>query len=247
MDPVAGGEVVLSSHGLTVRYGGVVAVDNVDLEVRNGTIVGLIGPNGAGKTTILDALSGFAPYSGTIALAGEEITSLAPHKRVRAGLGRTFQQTQLYDDMSVAENVSVGAAGAGARPPRPMNEVLELLGIADVAERPVGQLSQGRRQLVAIGRALIASPDVLLLDEPAGGLDTGESQWLGQRLRHLRDAGVTIVLIDHDMHLVLNLCDNIYVLDFGRVIAHGLPSTIRVDRTVAAAYLGETHAEAAAQ
>jgi ABC-type branched-subunit amino acid transport system ATPase component/branched-subunit amino acid ABC-type transport system permease component len=247
MDPVAGGEVVLSSHGLTVRYGGVVAVDNVDLEVRNGTIVGLIGPNGAGKTTILDALSGFAPYSGTIALAGEEITSLAPHKRVRAGLGRTFQQTQLYDDMSVAENVSVGVAGIGPREPRPMNEVLELLGIADVAERPVGQLSQGRRQLVAIGRALIASPDVLLLDEPAGGLDTGESQWLGQRLRHLRDAGVTIVLIDHDMHLVLNLCDNIYVLDFGRVIAHGLPSTIRVDRTVAAAYLGETHAEAAAQ
>jgi ABC-type branched-subunit amino acid transport system ATPase component len=166
---------------------------------------------------------------------------------VRAGLGRTFQQTQLYDDMSVAENVSVGVAGAGVRSPRPMEEVLELLGIADVAERPVGQLSQGRRQLVAIGRALIASPEVLLLDEPAGGLDTGESQWLGQRLRRIRDDGVTIVLIDHDMHLVLNLCDTIYVLDFGQVIAHGLPSTIRVDRTVAAAYLGATHAEAVAQ
>jgi ABC-type branched-subunit amino acid transport system ATPase component len=124
--------------------------------------------------------------------------------------------------------------------------VLELLGIDDVAERPVGQLSQGRRQLVAIGRALIGSPDVLLLDEPAGGLDTSESQWLGQRLRRIRDDGVTIVLIDHDMHLVLNLCDTIYVLDVGKVIAHGLPSKIRVDRTVAAAYLGATHAEAVA-
>jgi ABC-type branched-subunit amino acid transport system ATPase component/ABC-type branched-subunit amino acid transport system permease subunit len=246
MNPVEGGEVVLSSHGLTVRYGGVVAVDDVDLEVRTGTIVGLIGPNGAGKTTILDALSGFALCSGELTLAGQEISTLAPYKRVRAGLGRTFQQTQLYDDMSVAENVSVGAAGAGARPPRPMDEVLELLGIADVAERPVGQLSQGRRQLVAIGRALIGSPEVLLLDEPAGGLDTSESQWLGQRLRRIRDAGVTIMLIDHDMHLVLNLCDTIYVLDFGKVIAHGLPSAIRVDRTVAAAYLGTTHAETVA-
>jgi ABC-type branched-subunit amino acid transport system ATPase component len=198
--------------GLTKRYGDQHALAEVSFDVNAGEVLGLIGPNGAGKTTFLDALSGFASCAGEVELAGEDISGLAPYKRVRAGLGRTFQQTQLYDDMSVAENVSVGAAGAGVRAPRPMEEVL-----------------------------------VLLLDEPAGGLDTGESQWLGQRLRRIRDAGVTIMLIDHDMHLVLNLCDSIYVLDFGKVIAHGLPSMIRVDRTVAAAYLGETHAEAVTQ
>ncbi len=127
--------------------------------------------------------------------------------------------------------------------PRRVTETLGLLGLADVAELPVAELSQGRRQLVSIARALIGNPRVLLLDEPAGGLDSRESQWLGERLRNIRDNGVTILLIDHDMHLVLNLCDDIYVLNFGEVIAHGSPSEVRADPRVTQAYLGSAHAE----
>ncbi len=241
-EPAPAGEVVLAASDVHVAYGGVVAVDRVDLEVREGTIVGLIGPNGAGKTTLLDAMSGFTPSKGTVSIRGRDLTGLRPHRRVRAGLGRTYQQTQLYEDLSVAENVIVGAAGALNREGGSVEDTLDLLGLTSVADRPVGELSQGRRQLVAIARALIGSPDVLLLDEPAGGLDTRESQWLGLQLRRIRDSGVTIVLIDHDMHLVLNLCDAIYVLDFGRVIAEGPPEAIKTDRAVAAAYLGQTHA-----
>ena len=241
-EPVPGGEVVLATRGLRVTYGGVVAVDGVDLEARAGTIVGLIGPNGAGKTTLLDAISGFTPSDGTVTLDGRDLSGLSAHRRVPAGLGRTFQQTQLYEDLTVTENVVVGVAGAGDRDAKGVEDTLELLDLASVADRPVGELSQGRRQLVAIARALVGKPDVLLLDEPAGGLDTHESQWLGHRLRRIRDTGVTIVLIDHDMHLVLNLCDDVYVLDFGKVIAHGSPTVIKADRTVAEAYLGQTHA-----
>ena len=233
--------------GVDVRasYGGVVAVDGVALELIRGTIVGLIGPNGAGKTTLLDAISGFTAYSGEVVLEQRDLGGVSPHNRVRAGLGRTFQQTQLYDDLSVVENVVVGTAAARGRDASSTTDTLELLGLLDVAECPVGELSQGRRQLVSIARALIGNPDVLLLDEPAGGLDSAESQWLGARLRRIRDRGVTILLIDHDMHLVLNLCDTLYVLDFGHVIAHGPPSAIKIDRTVAEAYLGSTHAEVA--
>jgi ABC-type branched-subunit amino acid transport system ATPase component len=238
-----GGDVVLQARIVQVRYGGVVAVDGVDLEAREGTIVGLIGPNGAGKTTLLDAMSGFTRSTGSIELHGRDLSSLKPHQRVRAAMGRTFQHTELYEDLSVTENIVVGAAAAQGREPKTLEETLELLGLGDVAEVPVAELSQGRRQLVSIGRALIGNPRVLLLDEPAGGLDSRESQWLGQRLRNLRDSGVTILLIDHDMHLVLNLCDDIYVLNFGKVIAHGAPSEIRADRTVAEAYLGTTHAD----
>lgn len=241
--PVSGGDVVLEVRDLGVRYGGVVAVDGVDLDVREGTIVGLIGPNGAGKTTLLDALSGFTPSSGTITLDGSNLKGQPPHKRVRNALGRTFQHAELYEDLSVHENVIVGASAAHGRPARTVEETLELLGLADVADLPVAELSQGRRQLVSIARALIGNPQVLLLDEPAGGLDSRESQWLGQRLRKIRDSGVTILLIDHDMHLVLNLCDDIYVLNFGEVIAHDIPSAIRADSKVAEAYLGSAHAE----
>jgi ABC-type branched-subunit amino acid transport system ATPase component/branched-subunit amino acid ABC-type transport system permease component len=243
-EPVEGADFVLSTEGLTVHYGGVTAVDGVDLTVRRGTIVGLIGPNGAGKTTLLDAMSGFTPCTGRVTLGGDDISSIPPHRRVQLGLGRTFQQTQLYDDLSVTENVVVGTAAARDRTASDIDDVLELLDLTDVAGRPVGDLSQGQRQLVSIARALIGNPDVLLLDEPAGGLDTTESQWLGLRLRRVRDRGVTILLIDHDMHLVLNLCDSICVLDFGKVIAQGSPSHIKSDRTVADAYLGSTHAEA---
>ncbi len=244
MAPVEGGDVVLEVRGLSVRYGGVVAVDNVDLELRRGTIVGLIGPNGAGKTTLVDAITGFAASTGEVLVDGKNLRRLAPFKRVRSQLGRTFQLSQLYEDLSVRENVVVGIAAAVGREPRDLDETLELLDLSGVADRPVGELSQGRRQLVAVARALVGNPDVLLLDEPAGGLDSSESQWLGERLRRIRDSGVSILLIDHDMHLVFALCDSLYVLNFGEVIAHGSPDEIKADRGVTAAYLGETHVQA---
>jgi ABC-type branched-subunit amino acid transport system ATPase component len=177
--------------------------------------------------------------------------SLATHKRARAGLARTFQSIELYDDLSVEENVSVGLAAARSRLPRRSHQTLagtlDLLGIAALRHRPAGQLSQGQRQLVSMARALVGQPEVLLLDEPSGGLDSRESSWLGDRLRAIRDAGVTILIVDHDMHLVLNLCDEIRVLNFGEEIAFGSPEAIRGDRAVAAAYLGDTHAGVAAE
>ncbi|KJE23316.1 amino acid/amide ABC transporter membrane protein 1 [Frankia torreyi] len=243
--PVLGPDV-LTVRGLTVRYGGVVAVDDVSFAAPEGAIVGLIGPNGAGKTTLMDAISGFVSCSGSVELAGTPVERLAPHERVRAGLGRTFQAIELYEDLSVAENVSVGTTalrGRGGGAHRDVEDTLALLGLAGVRDRPAGELSQGQRQLISIARALAGNPRVLLLDEPAGGLDTTESQWLGERLRDIRDSGVTILLIDHDMSLVLGLCDRIEVINFGSVIASGSPAEIRSDRRVAAAYLGSTHAE----
>ena len=176
---------------------------------------------------------------------GRELGRLPPHRRIRAGLGRTFQQIELYDDLTVRENV---VAGLAARERRRASEddlqrTLELLELTDLAELPAGELSQGRRQLVSIARALIGDPRVVLLDEPASGLDTAESEWLGERLRTIRDSGVTILLVDHDMHLVLNLCEQIHVLDFGRLIASGPPAAVKADRRVTEAYLGSTHAE----
>jgi ABC-type branched-subunit amino acid transport system ATPase component len=157
---------------------------------------------------------------------------------VRAGLGRTFQHIEIYDDLSVLENVAVGRTRRGAAD---LGALLQLVDLVDDAHRPAGELSQGRRQLVSIARALASDPQVLLLDEPAAGLDTTESLWLGDRLRQIRDAGTTIVLVDHDMHLVLSLCDDIHVLVFGRLAASGSPDAVRANPEVAAAYLGDTH------
>jgi ABC-type branched-subunit amino acid transport system ATPase component len=240
----------LSLNDISVHYGGVVALETVSIDVPEGKIVGLIGPNGAGKTTLIDAVGGFVAATGTIALAGQRIEHLKPHERIRAGVGRTFQGIELWNDLTVAENVVVGLSAATRRnahaAPTALHDTLALLGLEAVAHRPASELSQGRRQLVSIARALIGEPKVLLLDEPAGGLDSGESQWLGDRLREIRDAGVTILLVDHDMGLVLGLCDHIEVLNFGRIIASGPPASIRSDRTVAEAYLGNTHAKLAA-
>jgi ABC-type branched-subunit amino acid transport system ATPase component len=153
----------------------------------------------------------------------------------------------LYDDLTVRENVVAGLAARerGRASEDDLQRTLELLELTDLAELPAGELSQGRRQLVSIARALIGDPRVVLLDEPASGLDTTESEWLGERLRTIRDSGVTILLVDHDMHLVLNLCEQIHVLDFGRLIASGTPAVVKADRSVTEAYLGSTHAEQA--
>jgi sulfate-transporting ATPase len=243
---------LLDVERVTVQYGGVIAVNEISFSVPEGAIVGLIGPNGAGKTTTMDALSGFAACHGEITLGGMSLVGCSPHQRVRAGLGRTFQGMDLYDDLSVAENVVVGQYARAGRwtmlrrhEYAAVDAVLAELGLATLRDATVRELSQGQRQLVSVARALVGRPQLLLLDEPAGGLDTSESGWLADRLLTVRDEGTTILLIDHDMSLVLGLCDEIHVMDFGRLIASGSPAAVRANPRVAEAYLGRTHTESA--
>jgi sulfate-transporting ATPase len=178
-----------------------------------------------------------------VVLDGQSLDGMPPHRRAGRGLGRTFQSIDLYEDLSVEENVVVGQHLAVGRGQDHLLAVLESLGLSRFRERSVGELSQGQRQLVSIARALAGEPRLLLLDEPAAGLDSTESAWLSDRLRAVRDSGVTILLIDHDMSLVLSLCDHIDVLNFGSLIASGPPGEIRTDPAVVDAYLGSTHAE----
>jgi ABC-type branched-subunit amino acid transport system ATPase component len=241
--PPASTRTLLEVRDLSVHYGGVIAVNEVGFTVGEGQIVGLIGPNGAGKTTLIDALSGFTRYRGDVLLEDESLNGLPPHRRAARGLGRTFQSIDLYEDLSVEENVIVGQHLARGKGAEQLTAMLESLGLLSFRERNVGELSQGQRQLVSIARALAGQPRLLLLDEPAAGLDSSESQWLAARLRDVRDTGVTILLIDHDMSLVLGLCDQLYVLNFGSLIASGPPDRIRVDPSVVDAYLGATHAK----
>ncbi|NNH68982.1 ATP-binding cassette domain-containing protein [Nocardia uniformis] len=226
--------------GISVDYGAVKAATDIGFEVYPGEIVGLIGPNGAGKTTVIDAVTGFAVATGSVRLAGESLDGQAPHRRSRSGLGRSFQDVELYDDLTVAENVRVGAARSHSELPiaQRVSRTLSVLGLEDLAEREAASLSQGQRQLVSMARVLAAEPKVALLDEPAAGLDNTESRWLGQKLRSVRDSGTAILLVDHDMELVLTICDRVIVLDLGRVIASGTPEEIRAHPDVRRAYLG---------
>lgn len=242
----------LEACSLRVTYGGVVAVDDLDLVVGEGAVVGLIGPNGAGKTSMIDALTGYhAPSGGKVFFEGQEITRMRPHVRARRGLGRTFQSVELFDDLTVRENLQVAATHVGIGralwdlllPLKGTQEgsiewALSLCGLDEDADRDPKELSHGQRKLVGVARALAQRPGVVLLDEPAAGLDTGESLELGRRLRSMPAQGVSILLVDHDMSLVLAACDDIYVLDFGKLIAHGAPSEVRADAKVIAAYLG---------
>jgi branched-chain amino acid transport system permease protein len=230
----ATGKAVLRVNGLSVAFGGVHALSDVDLEVREGELVGLIGPNGAGKTTLIDAVTGFVHFSGTVELDGRDVGRLAPYQRARLGLGRTWQSTDLFDDLDVRENLTVAA-------PKDTGEVdstLASVGIDVASEAMPGQLSQGQRKLVGIARALASGPRLVCLDEPAAGLDTNESQQLGVRLRELADQGQSTLLIDHDMGLVLSICDRVVVLEFGKVIADDVPDVVRRDPNVISAYLG---------
>jgi branched-chain amino acid transport system ATP-binding protein len=247
---------VLDVARLSVRFGGVHALSEVDLQVEDGQLIGLIGPNGAGKTTLVDAVTGFVGYSGRAGLDGRDLAGLPPHVRAGLGLARTWQSSELFDDLSVAENLAVAsrrpspweairelvrnqpAADRGA-----IDEALELVELGWAADLMPGDLSQGQRKLVGIARAVAMQPRVLCLDEPAAGLDTGESEELGRRLRGLVDAGSSMLLIDHDMGLVLSICDVIVVLEFGKVIATGPPDVVRRDPRVVTAYLGSAAAE----
>ena len=221
---------VLSITGLSVAFGGVHALEGVDLEVREGELLGLIGPNGAGKTTLIDAVTGFVPFTGSVSLDGEDIGALPAYQRARRGLARTWQNTDLFDDLEVGENVAVAGGQA--------DRTLGLVGLDWAAEAMPDQLSEGQRKLVGVARALAGGPRLLCLDEPAAGLDTRESEELGLALRALADAGQSTLLIDHDMGLVLGICDRVVVLEFGRVIADGPPEVVRQDERVIAAYLG---------
>jgi branched-chain amino acid transport system ATP-binding protein len=241
----------LSARSLTVSYGGVRAVDGVSLDLEAGTLAGLIGPNGAGKTSLIDALSGFVTYEGSVDLDGVALDGLPPHQRVRRGLARSFQSVELFDDLDVRGNLLVAAERltvwgalrdlvAPRRSPTAaqLDRAVEVAGVGHVLGRRTGELSEGERKLVGLCRALVTDPGVLLLDEPAAGLDTGESGLLGERLRAVVEAGTAVLLIDHDMDLVLDVCDVVHVIDGGRHLASGSPAEVRGDERVVAAYLG---------
>jgi branched-chain amino acid transport system ATP-binding protein len=250
-----GGPAVLNAVGVSVSFGGVHAVVDVDLQVGQGQLVGLIGPNGAGKTTFIDAITGFVPAQGRVELDGRDLTRLAPHARARLGLARTWQSIELFDDLTIRENLLVAAhrpsvwgtlkeavslpSAASAE----ISDALALLGLEGLADALPEELAQGQRKLVGIARALVVKPRLVCLDEPAAGLDTHESEELGRRLRLLVDGGQSMLLVDHDMGLVLGICDQVVVLEFGKVIASGEPDVVRRDQRVIAAYLGSAASE----
>jgi branched-chain amino acid transport system ATP-binding protein len=241
---------VLATTGLSVRFGGVRAVDAVDVAVEEGQLVGLIGPNGAGKTTFVDAITGFVRSTGRAELDGRDLAGLPPHVRAQRGLARTWQSTELFDDLTVRENLMVAAqrpsflalaaelVGKRVGESAAAEQALEFLDLGPLAESTPTELTQGQRKLVGVARAIAMEPRLLCLDEPAAGLDTNESEDLGQRLRQIANAGTTTLLIDHDMGLVMNICDQIIVLEFGKVIAAGPPDQVRRDPRVVEAYLG---------
>jgi branched-chain amino acid transport system ATP-binding protein len=232
---------VFRASGVSVSFGGVHAVAGVDLEIAEGELVGLIGPNGAGKTTFIDAVTGFVRCEGSVELAGTRLDGMPPHVRAQRGLARTWQTVELFDDLSVRENLTVAAKGGkGAS----VDQELELLDLKAVADSMPWELTQAERKRAGIGRALVARPRLLLLDEPAAGLDVRQSKELGELLPGIARTGTAVLLVDHDMGLVLSVCHRVVVLDAGSVIAQGTPAQIRGDDQVIAAYLG--HAAGAA-
>ena len=232
---------MLEARELSVRFGGHMAVDAVDLDVDAGQIIGLIGPNGAGKTTTFNVLTGLqVPTRGKVSLEGRDITKVAAHKRARLGLARTFQRLELFGTLTVRENIRVATtAGPRRNRARRTDEIIERLALGDVADQRADALSTGAGRVVELGRCLASAPSVVLLDEPASGQDEHETARFATVLRELAADGIAILLVEHDMELVMDVCDQLHVLDFGRTIATGTPDEIRADPAVQAAYLGE--------
>jgi ABC-type branched-subunit amino acid transport system ATPase component len=257
----------LEVRGLTIRFGGLVANSDVDLDVERGEIVGLIGPNGAGKTTLFNAISGFiTPASGRVRLDGEEVLDLLPYERATRGLGRTFQNCRLYPSMSVMDNLITsfhahmqgGIVANGLRLRRALRaerrardraeEVMEVVDLRPYAAKAAGALSYGTLRMTELACLLMLAPRMILLDEPASGIAQRETEALGPLLRRVRDTlGATILIIEHDMPLVMRLSDRLYCLNLGRVIAEGTPRQMQNDPAVVEAYLGRRAAEKLAE
>jgi branched-chain amino acid transport system ATP-binding protein len=234
----------LRASSVSRSFDGIEALRDVTLELGRGEVVGLIGPNGAGKSTLVNVLSGFdRPTSGTVLLAGRDVTNWSPHRRGRVGLARTFQHSHGFRGLTVRENVEVSAlgVGAGARLARQRaDELLDVLGLAPFANMPAGSLAHGDERRLGVARALATEPQFVLLDEPAAGLPEAEVPAFAAVVRSVRDEhGAGVLLIDHNMPLVMEICERIVVLDQGMTLAEGTPAEIRSNLGVAAAYLGE--------
>jgi branched-chain amino acid transport system ATP-binding protein len=236
---------VLEARGLNVQFGEHHAVRDVSLSVDAATIVGLIGPNGAGKTTTFNAISGVQQCTGTVWLDGVDISSASPHRRAQLGMNRTFQRLEVFGSMTAFDNIRTAAEIAARGRRRTMrraaataDHLIERLRLGPFATRRADALPTGQARLVELGRALATEPKVLLLDEPASGLDEVETEHLADVLREVAADGMAVLLVEHDMDLVMDLCTEICVLNFGEVIASSTPAQIRADAAVQAAYLG---------
>ena len=243
---------LLETEEVTVRFGGNVAVSSVSVSAEAGRVTGLIGPNGAGKTTLFNVVTGLLPpTAGSVRLAGRDITKLKPHRRARLGMARTFQRLELFTSLTVRENIRVAGeirnrwnrAFLGLSRDRTLgrevDEMIDRIGLRSVADEEVASIPTGQARVVELGRALMTRPSLLLLDEPASGQDDAESEAFGGLLRQLAADGIGIFLVEHDVQLVMDVCDHIHVLDFGEVIAGGTPDEIQRDQTVLDAYLGD--------
>ncbi len=236
---------LLDVVGATVRFGGNVALDSVNLTAEPGVVTGLIGPNGAGKTTLFNVITGLLPpNSGRVQLGGRDLTRMSPTKRARQGLARTFQRLELFTLLSVRENIRVAAdirkgwSREKDDPAAIVDHIIDRVGLRDVADARVDSLPTGQCRLVELGRCLATKPQVLLLDEPASGQDESETIVFASLLRELAAEGMAVVLVEHDVHLVMGVCGTVHVLDFGQIIASGTPAEIQRDGAVLAAYLG---------
>jgi branched-chain amino acid transport system ATP-binding protein len=236
----------LEVENISVRFGGLLAVDDVTLDAAEGVITGLIGPNGAGKTTLFNVITGMQTADrGKVRVNGRSVTGVAPHRRARLGLGRTFQRLELFGSLTVRDNIRVAASlhrqwsSMRADPARVAGELIDRLGLGHLADERADTLSTGSGRMVELARCLACEPTVLLLDEPASGQDDDETAHFARVLLELAGSGMTVLLVEHDMNLVMSVCQRIHVLDFGRLLASGMPEEIRADPTVRGAYLGE--------
>lgn len=240
---------LLAVEQVSVRFGGRMALQDVDLSVEANRITGLIGPNGAGKTTLFNVICGLqAPTRGRVLLNGIDVTGFAPHERAQRGLARTFQRLELFGSLTARENLEVAAeirrrwASSGPSPEERVAAAIELIGLQPFVDRRADQLTTGQARLLELGRAVVTRPKVLLLDEPASGLDAAETESFARLLRVLTRTGVALLLVEHDMGLVMRTCDTVHVLDYGRIIACGTPEEVQRDQRVLDAYLGPDHA-----